>query len=116
LDSNDLLSAAIWIPIAFGLVLLALGNDRSPGVIRGIALVGALIGFLVTLPIVARFDPSTAEMQFVERRVWIDLLDAYYHLGVDGISVWFVVLTAFITVIVVIAGWCGSWCSQPSSP
>jgi len=105
LDSNDLLSAAIWIPIAFGLVLLALGNDRSPGVIRGIALVGALIGFLVTLPIVARFDPSTAEMQFVERRVWIDLLDAYYHLGVDGISVWFVVLTAFITVIVVIAGW-----------
>jgi NADH-quinone oxidoreductase subunit M len=54
---------------------------------------------------VARFDPSTAEMQFVERRVWIDLLDAYYHLGVDGISVWFVVLTAFITVVVVIAAW-----------
>jgi len=105
-DSNNLLlSAAIWIPIAFGLLLLALGNDRSPGVIRAIALVGALIGFVVTLPVVSGFDPSTAALQFEERRAWIDLLDAYYHLGVDGISVWFVVLTAFITVIVVIAAW-----------
>lgn len=106
MDSNNLLlSAAIWIPIAFGLLLLALGNDRSPGVIRAIALVGALIGFVVTLPVVSGFDPSTAALQFEERRAWIDLLDAYYHLGVDGISVWFVVLTAFITVIVVIAAW-----------
>jgi len=104
-DSNFLLSAAIWIPIGFGLLLLALGNDRSPGIIRGIALTGALIGFLVTLPIVGRFDPDTAAMQLVEKRAWIDLLDAYYHLGVDGLSVWFIVLTAFITVIVVIAGW-----------
>ena len=105
MDSNFLLSAAIWIPIGFGLLLLALGNDRSPGIIRGIALTGALIGFLVTLPIVGRFDPDTAAMQLVEKRAWIDLLDAYYHLGVDGLSVWFIVLTAFITVIVVIAGW-----------
>ncbi|MFZ9711147.1 MAG: NADH-quinone oxidoreductase subunit M [Burkholderiaceae bacterium] len=100
-----LLTAAIWVPIAFGLVLLAFGNDRSPGIVRGIALVGAVIGFLVTLPVIMQFDPSTAEMQFVEKRIWIDLLDAYYHLGVDGLSVWFIVLTAFITVIVVIAGW-----------
>ncbi|MFZ9491079.1 MAG: NADH-quinone oxidoreductase subunit M [Burkholderiaceae bacterium] len=100
-----LLTAAIWVPIAFGLVLLAFGNDRSPGIVRGIALIGAVIGFLVTLPVIMQFDPSTAEMQFVEKRIWIDLLDAYYHLGVDGLSVWFIVLTAFITVIVVIAGW-----------
>ncbi|NBS82425.1 MAG: NADH-quinone oxidoreductase subunit M, partial [Betaproteobacteria bacterium] len=100
-----LLTAAIWVPIAFGLVLLAFGNDRSPGIVRGIALIGAVIGFLVTLPVITQFDPSTAEMQFVEKRIWIDLLDAYYHLGVDGLSVWFIVLTAFITVIVVIAGW-----------
>jgi len=100
-----LLTAAIWIPIAFGLVLLAFGNDRSAGVVRGIALIGALIGFLVTLPVIMQFDASTADMQFVEKRIWIDLLDAYYHLGVDGLSVWFIVLTAFITVIVVIAGW-----------
>jgi NADH-quinone oxidoreductase subunit M len=105
LESHLLLTAAIWVPIAFGLVLLAFGNDRSPGIVRGIALVGAVIGFLVTLPVIMQFDPSTAEMQFVEKRIWIDLLDAYYHLGVDGLSVWFIVLTAFITVIVVIAGW-----------
>jgi NADH-quinone oxidoreductase subunit M len=105
LESHLLLTAAIWIPIAFGLVLLAFGNDRSAGVVRGIALIGALIGFLVTLPVIMQFDASTADMQFVEKRIWIDLLDAYYHLGVDGLSVWFIVLTAFITVIVVIAGW-----------
>ncbi|MBM3370113.1 MAG: NADH-quinone oxidoreductase subunit M [Betaproteobacteria bacterium] len=105
MESHLLLTAAIWVPIAFGLVLLAFGNDRSPGIVRGIALVGAVIGFLVTLPVIIQFDSSTAEMQFVEKRIWIDLLDAYYHLGVDGLSVWFIVLTAFITVIVVIAGW-----------
>ena len=105
MESHLLLTAAIWIPIAFGLVLLAFGNDRSAGVVRGIALIGALIGFLVTLPVIMQFDASTADMQFVEKRIWIDLLDAYYHLGVDGLSVWFIVLTAFITVIVVIAGW-----------
>jgi len=105
LESHLLLTAAIWVPIAFGLVLLAFGNDRSPGIVRGIALIGAVIGFLVTLPVIMQFDSSTAEMQFVEKRIWIDLLDAYYHLGVDGLSVWFIVLTAFITVIVVIAGW-----------
>ena len=105
MESHLLLTAAIWVPIAFGLVLLAFGNDRSPGIVRGIALIGAVIGFLVTLPVITQFDPSTAEMQFVEKRIWIDLLDAYYHLGVDGLSVWFIVLTAFITVIVVIAGW-----------
>jgi NADH-quinone oxidoreductase subunit M len=105
LESHLLLTAAIWVPIAFGLVLLAFGNDKSPGIVRGIALIGAVIGFLVTLPVIMQFDSSTAEMQFVEKRIWIDLLDAYYHLGVDGLSVWFIVLTAFITVIVVIAGW-----------
>ncbi len=105
MESHLLLTAAIWVPIAFGLVLLAFGNDRSPGIVRGTALIGAVIGFLVTLPVITEFDPSTAEMQFVEKRIWIDLLDAYYHLGVDGLSVWFIVLTAFITVIVVIAGW-----------
>ena len=105
MESHLLLTAAIWVPIAFGLVLLAFGNDKSPGIVRGIALIGAVIGFLVTLPVIMQFDSSTAEMQFVEKRIWIDLLDAYYHLGVDGLSVWFIVLTAFITFIVVIAGW-----------
>ena len=100
-----LLSLAIWVPIATGAVLLALGRDRHPGVVRWVALLGALAAFLVTLPVISGFDSSTAQMQFVENFAWIDRFNVRYHLGVDGISVWFVLLTAFITVVVVIAGW-----------
>ncbi|MFA5704305.1 MAG: NADH-quinone oxidoreductase subunit M, partial [Advenella sp.] len=68
-------------------------------------LVGAIVSFLVTLPIYFGFDSSTANMQFVENISWIAAFNASYHLGVDGISIWFVLLTAFITIIVVLAGW-----------
>ncbi|UZD53970.1 NADH-quinone oxidoreductase subunit M [Caldimonas aquatica] len=101
----SLLSLAIWTPIVFGVVLLALGRDQYAGAVRWLALVGAVVGFLLTLPIIAGFDTSTAAMQFVENLSWIERFNVRYHLGVDGLSVWFVVLTAFITVIVVIAGW-----------
>ena len=100
-----LLSLAIWMPIAFGVVLLALGRDEQAGVVRWLALIGALASFLVTLPLYANFRLDTAAMQFVEHRVWFDRFNVNYHLGVDGISLWFVLLTAFINVIVVIAGW-----------
>ncbi len=100
-----LLSLAIWMPIAFGVVLLALGRDEQAGVVRWLALVGALASFLITLPLYANFRLDTAAMQFVEHRVWFDRFNVNYHLGVDGISLWFVLLTAFINVIVVIAGW-----------
>ncbi len=66
---------------------------------------GTVIGFLVTLPVMLDFDTTTAAMQFVEKAVWIEGFNIHYHLGVDGISFWFVPLTAFITVIVVIASW-----------
>ncbi|MBU6271923.1 MAG: NADH-quinone oxidoreductase subunit M [Betaproteobacteria bacterium] len=99
------LSAAIWIPILVGGFLLAVGNDRNRGVVRGVALAGALLGLLPTLSIVAGFDGSTADFQFTEKLPWIERFGAHYHLGVDGLSMWFVPLTAFITVIVVIAGW-----------
>lgn len=100
-----LLSVAIWMPIAFGVVLLAVGRDSNPGASRWLALVGAVLSFLVTLPLVTGFDPGTAAMQFQENLAWIERFNVNYRLGVDGISVWFVLLTAFITVIVVIAGW-----------
>jgi NADH-quinone oxidoreductase subunit M len=100
-----LLSLAIWMPIAFGVVLLALGRDEHARVVRWVALIGALASFLVTLPLYAGFQLGTAEMQFVEKMPWMERFNVFYHLGVDGISFWFVLLTAFITVVVVIAGW-----------
>jgi NADH-quinone oxidoreductase subunit M len=100
-----LLSLAIWTPIAFGVVLLALGRDEQARAVRWLALIGALVSFLVTLPLLQGFDNSTAAMQFVEKFSWIERFNVNYHLGVDGISFWFVLLTAFINVVVVIAGW-----------
>ena len=100
-----LLSLAIWVPVAFGALLLLLGREGQVGLVRWLALVGALAGFLVTLPLYSGFQLGTAEMQFVEKAPWIESFNIFYHLGVDGISLWFVPLTAFITVIVVIASW-----------
>ncbi|MBU0588709.1 MAG: NADH-quinone oxidoreductase subunit M [Gammaproteobacteria bacterium] len=100
-----LLSLAIWTPIFFGVVLLALGRDDQARVVRWVALIGALISFLVTLPLYSGFELGTSAMQFVEKGPWIDRFNVNYHLGVDGISLWFVLLTAFINVVVVIAGW-----------
>ncbi len=99
------LSLAIWTPIVFGVVLLTLGRDEHVRAVRWIALIGAVISFLVTLPLYTRFQLGTADMQFVERAPWIERFNVHYHLGLDGISFWFVLLTAFITVVVVISAW-----------
>ena len=100
-----LLSLAIWVPIAAALLVLAAGGDRSAPLQRTIALVGALAGFLVTIPLYAGFDAAKAGMQFVELVPWIERFNVNYHLGVDGISMLFLLLNSFITVLVVIAGW-----------
>jgi len=100
-----LLSVAIWLPVAVGALLLAAGRDEHAKVVRWVALLGSIAAFLVTIPLATGFDLSTPAMQFVEKLPWIDRFNVHYHLGVDGISVWFVLLTAFITIIVVIAGW-----------
>jgi NADH-quinone oxidoreductase subunit M len=99
------LTLAIFLPIVFGLAVLALGNDSRPGFTRGLALVGSVISFLVTIPLYLGFDKTTASMQFVEKTSWIQTFNVNYHVGIDGISLWFVLLTAFITIIVVLAGW-----------
>jgi NADH-quinone oxidoreductase subunit M len=100
-----LLSLAIWMPIAFGVVLLAFGRDSQAGAVRWLALVGAIASLLVTLPLISGFQLGTSEMQFVEKLNWIERFNVHYHLGVDGISLWLIPLTAFINVVVVIAGW-----------
>ncbi|MEO8544106.1 MAG: NADH-quinone oxidoreductase subunit M [Betaproteobacteria bacterium] len=100
-----LLSLAIWTPIVFGVVLLALSGDEHAPVVRWIALIGAFVSLMVTLPLYGRFELGTAAMQFVEKAPWIGRFNVNYHLGIDGISLWLVLLTAFINLIVVIAGW-----------
>ena len=100
-----LLSLAIWTPIIFGVVLLALGRDDQARSVRWIALIGAVVSFLVTLPLYSGFKLDSSAMQFVEKGGWIARFNVNYHVGVDGLSLWFVLLTAFINVVVIIASW-----------
>jgi len=100
-----LLSLAIWVPIVFGLGVLAAGGDREAPAQRWLALAGAITGFLVTIPLWTGFDARTSEMQFVELVSWIPQFNVNYHLGVDGISMLFILLNSFITILIVIAGW-----------
>ena len=100
-----LLSLAIWVPIIGGLLVLATGSDRNAPLARMLALAVAVAGFVVTIPLYTGFDVGTSAMQFVELQSWVPRFNINYHLGVDGISVLFVLLNAFITIIVVAAGW-----------
>ncbi|MES2887848.1 MAG: NADH-quinone oxidoreductase subunit M [Pseudomonadota bacterium] len=100
-----LLSLAIWLPVVSGLLVLWLSRDDQARMVRWLALLAAVVSFAVTVPLIVGFDNSTAALQFQENLSWIPELNVRYQLGVDGISMWFVPLTAFITIIVVIAGW-----------
>src|SRR5947199_7710403 len=99
-----LLSLAIWIPIAFGIAVLFVGSDSNPAPTRWLGLAGSLAGFLVTIPLWTAFQPI-ADMQFVENAPWIARFNVNYHLGVDGISMPFIILNSLMTVLVVIAHW-----------
>ena len=100
-----LLSLAIWVPIIAGLAVFSLGGDQRASLQRWVALAGAILGFLVTIPLYTGFDLQNPGFQFEEKWPWIERFNIYYHLGVDGISVLFVLLNSFITVLVVISGW-----------
>ena len=99
-----ILSLTIWLPIIGGILVLASG-DKVPNATRWTALIVAILTFIVSLPLYSGFDISTAEMQFVERTPWITLFNIEYYLGVDGISMPLIILTTFISVFVIIAGW-----------
>jgi NADH-quinone oxidoreductase subunit M len=105
MQSFPLLSLSIWLPILFGVLILLVGSNRNPAPSRWLALIGSVVSLLVTLPLISGFDRGTAQQQFVESASWIERFHISYSLGIDGISVWFVLLTALTTVIVVIAAW-----------
>lgn len=99
------LSLSIWLPILFGVLVLAVGRDKNPGFTRVLSLAGAIISLLPTIPLVTNFSNTAHGPQFVEKSAWIERFNIMYYLGIDGLSLWFVPLTAFITVIVVISAW-----------
>ena len=101
----NLLNLAIWIPILSGVAVLAIGSDRNAGAARLIALVGAVLGLVATLPLYTGFDPQASGFQFTQITPWIDTFNVNYHLGIDGISLLLILLNSFTTVLVVIAGW-----------
>jgi NADH-quinone oxidoreductase subunit M len=99
------ISVTIWLPIIFGVLVLATGNDKNAPLARMLALAGGVLGFLVTLPLYTGFDITTSDMQFEEMHNWINRFNIHYHLGVDGISMLFILLNSLFTLIVVLAGW-----------
>ncbi len=100
-----LLSLVIWTPILGGVLVLFASKEEQAGMAKIIALVAAVITFLLTIPLYTSFDLATYQMQFVENTPWIPAFNINYHLGVDGISMPLILLTAFTTILVVIAGW-----------
>ncbi|HEX7559462.1 MAG TPA: NADH-quinone oxidoreductase subunit M [Usitatibacter sp.] len=104
LQGLGVLSLTIWVPIVFGIAVLLIGRDSHPAPARWTALAGSVLGLAVCIPLWTDFDRTSA-MQFVEMRPWIGAFNVNYHLGVDGISMPFILLNSFMTVLVVIAHW-----------
>jgi NADH-quinone oxidoreductase subunit M len=100
-----LLNLAIWVPIVFGVAVLATGDDRNARTARALALAGAVLGFAVTVPLYLGFDPAAGGFQFTYSRPWIETFNVRYELGIDGISLLMILLNSFTTVLVVLAGW-----------
>ena len=108
--THQILSILIWLPIAGGAAVLIVGDDGDAassraGGMRVLALLVCVLTFVLSLFVYSNFDTTTAAMQFVERSEWIPTFDVHYYLGVDGISAPLILLTTFITPLVVIAGW-----------
>jgi NADH-quinone oxidoreductase subunit M len=105
--TDYLLSLVIWLPIAGGVLVLLTGDDKNAPLARWISLGVSVAAFVLSIPLYTHFDPATASMQFVEKGAtpWIAAFNVYYYLGIDGISLLLIILTTFITPLVVIAGW-----------
>src|SRR6185436_16025690 len=99
-----ILSLVIWVPVGAGLAVLAVG-DRQPQTARVIALIGALAGLIVALPLWTQFNRAGGDFQFQELAPWISTFNVNYHLGIDGMSLLLILLNCLTTVLVVIAGW-----------
>lgn len=102
---SPLLSLVIWTPIVGGVLVLLASKDEHANTARWLSLFFSIVTFLLAIPLYTGFDITTHQMQFVELKPWIETFNVNYHLGIDGISMPLILLTAFTTVLVVIAGW-----------
>ena len=102
---NNLLSVLIWLPVLAGVLVLATGDDQRAEIARKLSLGFSIVIFLLSIPLYTGFDPTTADMQFVEHHRWIEPFNIFYSIGIDGISMPLILLTTLLTVVVVIAGW-----------
>ena len=103
--NSYILSLTIWVPIVAGMLTLFLSGDSQKNLARVVALIGSILGLLVSLPLWVHFNNDAPGMQFSEFTPWISRFNINYALGVDGISVLLIILNSFTTVLVVIAGW-----------
>ena len=108
--SQHLLSILIWLPIVGGAALIAIGDENDAtsqraGLMRIVALLVSVATFLFSVGLYVGFDNAASGMQFIEKQAWVGSLNVFYSLGVDGISAPLILLTTFITPLVVIAGW-----------
>src|SRR5438132_1131385 len=99
------LTLSIVVPIVAGLIVLAMSRPAQATAMRRLSLIGSLLGFAATIPLYTQFDLGSSAIQFEELARWIESYNVNYHLGVDGISVLFILLNSFITILVVWAGW-----------
>jgi NADH-quinone oxidoreductase subunit M len=105
LFNQHILSFAIWMPMLAGVLVLLFGSDQAANRTRWVAVVGAVLSFLVTIPLYTGFQLDIGTFQFQESMPWIPAFNIHYHLGADGFSVPLILLTSFTTVLVVVAAW-----------
>jgi len=101
---ENILSWILWFPLV-GIFLIFLVNRKKEGVIKWIALVTILIDFVLSVILLLNFNFSRGGFQFVEKKPWIDFINSYYFLGVDGISILFIPLTTLTTLLCILISW-----------
>ncbi|MDA8122095.1 MAG: NADH-quinone oxidoreductase subunit M [Deltaproteobacteria bacterium] len=99
---SNLLTALIFLPLAGALLLIFLPKE-NPRLVKNVTFLVTLVEFLLSLPVVFGFDGSVAGMQFVEKIPWLPAYGISYHIGVDGISLWLLILTTFMMPITILS-------------
>src|SRR5579862_10031573 len=102
--TDHLLSLILFTPLA-GLLILMLIPGSQKNLIKVWANLASFAGFLISLPLVSRFDKTVSGFQFVERASWIPSLGAQYLIGIDGISLLLIMLTTVVGFIAILSSW-----------